>query len=90
MAKLSNSSRDGLKRLQLFNYESSPQIIEIAIHSALPTQITLASILVETTTLVPNFHYGILMLKENINDYMLPFNLISEKYKKLIVEESNF
>lgn len=30
------------------------------------------------------------MLQGNINDYMLPFNLISEKYKKIIVEESSF
>jgi hypothetical protein len=45
---------------------------------------------VETASLPPDFHHGILMLQGNINDYMLPFNLISEKYKKIIVEESSF
>jgi hypothetical protein len=34
--------------------------------------------------------HNILMLKSDISNYMLPFNLLSEKNSKIFMEESNF
>lgn len=56
--------------------------------SVITTPVDINSIIRQSKIITPNFNQGIFMLKNNIKNYMLPFNLVSEKYKKIIVEES--
>lgn len=56
--------------------------------SEITTPVDINSIIRQSKIITPNFNQGIFMLKDNIKNYMLPFNLVSEKYKKIIVEES--
>ncbi len=59
-----------------------------AASSVITTPVDINSIIRQSKIITPNFNQGIFMLKDNIKNYMLPFNLVSEKYKKIVVEES--
>lgn len=86
LGELDATAWGGMKRIDIFNNEGQTMGVVLAIRDGGANEtgeIALADITVESRSEFLSLQNSILLLKESIHDYMLPFNLLSEKTTKV-------